>query len=356
MYTKNSFDKYPVFKNIIKKYGLNNLLDPLTKCILRGHIMTYVDELIREKVPFSLIIIDIDNFKQINDNYGHQQGDVILKETCKSIIETVGDAGLVGRYGGDEFIIVDLVHTNYDSMHAFLTSMYNFNPVDTCGKLCQGPFRRDLRVNQLQIFITGTIGSANFPNDATDYDDLFNKADKALYRGKMKGRNCFIIYVHEKHKDIDITKLVKEPLQNIFHHIDMIYETKKSLRTKFVESAKYIEEKMKISGCHLFDENGKLYGVEGVEIPNIADLVDEIGFTAYNLTNDIYDISDELNNYIDKYKLFSLLIGKIIFKNHEYGYLVFNDSKVQRIWQNEDMALLVFYMQILGMEFYLQKK
>ena len=350
MYTKKSFDKYPMFKDIINRYGMVNFLDPLTKTILRGHMMTYVDKLIREKFPFSLIILDIDNFKQINDNYGHQIGDRILQETAKNIIEYVGDSGLVGRYGGDEFIIVDKDHTDYDSMHKFLTDLYMDVNVNV--------LRKDLKIDQMQIFITGTIGTANFPNDATDYDDLFNKADKALYRGKMKGRNCFIIYVHEKHKDIDISKLIKEPIQNIFHSLDLIFEKDSSLVHKLEEGIKYLKEKLKITDVFCFTKKGKLVSNKADKnvVNSFDEIIDDIGFSAYNTIDEVYNDYDDLDKFIDKYNLACLLIGKITFKNELYGYLLFADSSVQRIWQNEDIAILIFVMRLIGTELYLSEK
>ena len=348
MYTKKSFENYPLFKDIIKRYGMGNLLDPLTKTILRGHMMTYVDKLISEKKPFSLIIIDIDNFKQMNDNYGHQVGDLILQETANNIIDAVGDNGLVGRYGGDEFIIVDKVHTDYDSMHAFLVDLYM--------KEENRVFRTDLKIDQLQIFITGTIGAANFPNDATDYDDLFNKADKALYRGKMKGRNCFIIYVHEKHKDIDITKLIKDPIQNMFHALDDIFETSKDFKDKLKLGIKYLRERLKISDVFFFNKDGKMLNEPSIKVTNFDEIIDDVGFSAFNRTEEVLDYSKDLDKFIHHFRIASMLIGRITFKNEKYGYLIFADSLVQRIWQNEDMAVLIFAMKLIGAEMFLMKR
>ena len=348
MYTKNSFEDYPIFKGIIKRYGMVNLLDPLTKTILRGHMMTYVDKLISEKLPFSLIILDIDNFKQMNDNYGHQTGDLILQETAKNIIDYVGDCGLVGRYGGDEFIIIDKVHTDYDSMHKFLSDLYMDIP--------RNVLRKDLKIEQMSIFITGTIGTATFPNDATDYDDLFNKADKALYRGKMKGRNCFIIYVHEKHKDIDITKLVKEPIQNMFHSLDLFFESNNDFKDKLKAGIKYLREKLKITDIFYFNKDGVFLNEPNIVVDKLDDIIDDVGFSAYNRVDEILDSSKKLDYFIEHFGIASMLIGKITFKGINYGYLLFVDCLVQRIWQNEDMAVLIFVMRLIGTEMFFSKK
>ena len=352
MYTKDSFENYPIFKNIIKKYGKVNLLDPLTKTILRGHMMTYVDDLIREKKPFSLIIIDIDNFKQINDNYGHQVGDEILKITADNIIEAVGDCGLVGRYGGDEFIIVDIVHNDYDSMHLFLETIYMGA---TRNLPCGTVFRKDLAVGSVKIFVSGTIGAANFPNDADNYDDLFNKADKALYRGKMKGRNCFIIYVHEKHKDIDISKLIKEPIQNTLFNLSALFDKDCPINEKIISVIDYIKKLLKITAVYLFDENGSCFFGDDYNVGDLSSFIDENDMAAYNNINEIYGNDKKFDKFIDDYNLFSVLIGRIMFKGKCYGYIIFSDSAVQRIWQNEDMALMYFTIKLIGSEIVFNK-
>jgi len=346
MYSKNSFENYPVFINIIKKYGMSNLLDPLTKTILRGHMMTYVDSLIKEKVPFALTIIDIDNFKQINDNYGHHVGDLVLQETAMNLIDAYEDYGIVGRFGGDEFIIVDLVHTTYDSIHSFLQTLYMS---EKCGIV----FRRDLKLENLSIYLTGTIGTANFPNDATDYDELFNKADKALYRGKMKGRNCFIIYVDEKHKDIDITKLVKHPIQDIFYELATIFEKKDTVDKKLTKIKKYFKE-LRMNDIYLFDKDGVQIDKPNIKVEKLDSLIDdENNYSAYNSLGEIVTNSKSVLKFINDHDIASILIGNIIFKGEKYGYLIFSDSIVQRIWQNEDIAMLIYVARLFGMEFYL---
>lgn len=167
MYTKKSFDKYPMFKDIINRYGMVNFLDPLTKTILRGHMMTYVDKLIREKFPFSLIILDIDNFKQINDNYGHQIGDRILQETAKNIIEYVGDSGLVGRYGGDEFIIF----------------AKNINEEDIVKAISKLDESLKSSKDDLGYYVYATIGYSKIDSDQ-DIETAIEAADNMLYEKK----------------------------------------------------------------------------------------------------------------------------------------------------------------------------
>ena len=347
MYTKNSLDKYPTFKNIIKKYGMINLLDPLTKTILRGHMMTFVDELIKAKQQFYLMIIDVDNFKQVNDNYGHQVGDEILKDIGSSLVEIVGDYGLVGRYGGDEFIIVDLYHQTYDSIHEFLERFY----------MCEeSVFRRSVHASNVSVFVTGTIGTANFPNDAIDYDDLFYKADKALYRGKTKGRNCFIIYVESKHKDIDINLLIKEPIQDTLYELLSIFDLDMNLNDKLEKAFSYVSKKTKISDIFVFDKNNALINDNSIVVPEISEFIDsDIDYAVYNTIDEVNG-GRAFDSFLKIHPIACLLITRIKFKGKVYGHLAFGDTIVQRIWQNEDIALLLFLMRLIAVELYLLDK
>ena len=81
-------------------------VDELTKVFKRDVIVSYVEKLISENIPFDISILDVDNFKYVNDGYGHLVGDKALIEIAKRIEELLGDQGVVGRYGGDEFIMV----------------------------------------------------------------------------------------------------------------------------------------------------------------------------------------------------------------------------------------------------------
>ncbi len=340
MYTVNSFDQYPELKNIIKKHGIKNFLDPLTKTIMRGHIMNFIESLIKEKRQFSLIIMDIDNFKYINDNYGHHIGDLVLTETAKNIIDAVGDTGIVGRFGGDEFIIVDFVHNDYDSMHSYLVDFYEIP--------CVSPFRRYVKVEDVNLFITGTIGTANFPNNSTDFDDLFSKADKALYRGKMKGRNCFIIYVHEKHKDIDISKLMKEPIQNSIYNLFQMFDERNDISYLKNESFNYIKKILKISDILFINRDRVLDFNDSIVVSDIEDFLDDMNVGVYNSVTEICEKSEDMERFISNTGLVSVLISKVMFKGECYGYVVFGDKSVLRIWQNDDVALAVAESRLLG--------
>jgi diguanylate cyclase (GGDEF)-like protein len=133
-----------------------------------------------ENSPISILMMDVDNFKHINDSYGHQIGDQALIWVADLIKEVAGEDGLPIRYAGDEFIL--LLQSN---KQASLLSGE---------KLCRGvhekSFHPSTLTNPLQI--TLSIGVASAPEDAKNGKGLIQKADTALYSAKRKGRDCYV--------------------------------------------------------------------------------------------------------------------------------------------------------------------
>jgi len=141
-----------------------------------------------------LFMLDIDDFKKINDTYGHMFGDEVLTKISEIIISVLESRGTVGRFGGDEFLIV-IENVYEESTLRLILKTINKHIQWECG-------------NAFDDFkVTTSMGIAKFPEDGMDYEELFNKADKSLYIAKAKGKNRYIIYNQEKHKEIEKNKL-----------------------------------------------------------------------------------------------------------------------------------------------------
>jgi two-component system cell cycle response regulator len=131
----------------------------------------------RSNQCFSLIFLDIDFFKEVNDNYGHQNGDIVLTAIAKTIQSGVRNYATVARYGGEEFAIV-LPGIPLAGALVVAERMR-----ETIQALSFAPPMGDLR-------ITGSFGVATYPSEhVNDIDSLLRQADDALYRAKQKGRN-----------------------------------------------------------------------------------------------------------------------------------------------------------------------
>ena len=148
-------------------YTRDHLISSLLKRIIEANL---------RKEQFSILLIDIDHFKKINDKYGHLWGDEFLKYISSTLRLTLQDKGFIFRYGGDEFVVL---FSSPDPKEAFLLAK-QFNLV-----MRSRPFL----FNGHLFRITLSCGLATYPDDAKGADDLLKLADKALYFSKRFGRN-----------------------------------------------------------------------------------------------------------------------------------------------------------------------
>lgn len=162
----------------------------LTKAEISNLAINTVD--VKKMGNVTIAIIDIDYFKKVNDVYGHMMGDEVLKRTASIIQNEVREDGLVGRFGGDEFLVIFYNAYDMETMRERLRSIKN-GVASSFVKTQSGE----------DISITLSIGCAAYPKDADNYEDLFFLADFALYRAKEKGRNRYIIYNRDKHGTLE---------------------------------------------------------------------------------------------------------------------------------------------------------
>jgi diguanylate cyclase (GGDEF)-like protein len=130
---------------------------------------------------FSLLMLDIDHFKNCNDRYGHLVGDAVLKEVAKGIKDSVRLIDLVGRYGGEEFLIV-LIETDKKQGEIVAERIRKFIE------------DKSIKVYDEELKVTVSIGISTFPFDSKEVKSLINKADKALYSAKESGRNKIVAF------------------------------------------------------------------------------------------------------------------------------------------------------------------
>lgn len=159
--------------------------DALTGVYNRATYITKMSELLKRKnSKLGLLLVDLDNFKLVNDQLGHAVGDMVLKDTAKMLQNSIKEGGFVSRFGGDEFAIVV-----YDVLHTPLQDIAE-NIVH------QVRHYRDTHVNKeawhcLSVSAGGAIVKSS--NDAEV--NLFERADKALYKAKNNGKDQFSLYV-----------------------------------------------------------------------------------------------------------------------------------------------------------------
>ena len=136
-----------------------------------------VDRSRRLGQPLSLLMIDLDNFKVVNDSYGHQVGDLVLHSLAELLRGELRVVDILARYGGEEFTVI-LPGTTEESV------------VHVAEKLRRAVAAQVFRVNDLDIPVTVSIGGATYPDHASSARELVECADQAMYLAKDGGRNC----------------------------------------------------------------------------------------------------------------------------------------------------------------------
>lgn len=341
MYTKEQLIKYPYFEEVFKSGDASNVVDSLTGLVSRRYMLEFIQNLVENKVPFTLAILDLDNFKFINDTYGHKTGDGVLAGLSSDLERYLEDYGIAGRYGGDEFLIVNFRDHSYDEIKDFYIGLYSDYNV----------LRKNICLEDCEPFVTGTIGSAVFPEDAQDYVSLFGLVDKALYRGKTKGRNCYIIYVEEKHKDISIQELAGRGIYTIFHDLSCKFDSQSKLSDKLKAMLDILDDDMRISDLYYVGNDNHFRNVSvGASLGIVNDLDKLLEEDIYT-TNEIKDIEAKSRSMYElcrKREFETVLIIRIGIQDETFGYLVCAEQRNLRIWQDDEYAIMFFVARMLA--------
>lgn len=156
--------------------------DALTGLFNRGAIETRVGRYMQTlSTPAALMVIDVDNFKGVNDTFGHIYGDAVLSDMAYNLQALCASDDLAGRMGGDEFIY-------------FMTGLGAREEAETRAAEIGRVFLRSFEINGLQYETSGSIGLAFYPQDGTQFWELFEKADLAAYHSKRNGKNRYTVY------------------------------------------------------------------------------------------------------------------------------------------------------------------
>lgn len=341
MYSAEYLSTYPYFRQTLESVPLFAVHDSLTGLISRKYMLEFIRDLIERKVSFTLGIIDLDNFKDINDHYGHATGDGVLSQLGQALRDCVGRDGLAGRFGGDELLMVYFKSNDYDHIHELYTNLVSR------GQL----LRRNYTVNGHTLFITGTVGSASYPEDAKDYDSLFAKMDKTLYRGKSKGRNCFIIYVEGKHGHLEIPKLAKRSLYDTLREMaeafDQGGDTEEKLRWGFAP----IRENLRMNTLMYLDGEGRLRDVisgQDLGVTGHVDSLMENGLYAPDNLAECYDANSGLAMTLVKAGYESALFFRLEDAGKGSRCLILcPEPHTMHIWQDEERCAAFFLARLL---------
>ena len=172
--------------------------DPLTGAFNRRYFSEALDQesarSTRENTPFSILILDVDHFKQFNDTYGHKCGDIVLQSLAKFLNENTRQGDIVCRYGGEEFVILMTDVASEDAYHRAerFRKQFEETAVEFEGK---------------KLKCTFSAGIASYPAHAGSGEELLSHADQALYQSKSNGRNR--VSVHSQHHHEKTNKFLR---------------------------------------------------------------------------------------------------------------------------------------------------
>ncbi len=159
--------------------------DPLTQLPNRRLFLDRLGQEIiksrRADVPLALLLIDLDEFKEVNDTLGHDVGDILLQETARRIRSCIRDADTVARLGGDEFTVI-------------LTELSDRTHIEDIAQKIIGKLAEPFHLGDEVAYVSASIGITLYPSDAGDIDTLMKHADQAMYAAKKHGRNRFFYF------------------------------------------------------------------------------------------------------------------------------------------------------------------
>jgi diguanylate cyclase (GGDEF)-like protein len=158
--------------------------DALTGIWNRRYLMMIAEQEInrsqRYKVNFSILLLDIDHFKKINDTYGHNIGDEVIIFMTKVVIESLRTSDSFGRFGGEEFVVF-LPETDIDEAQI------------VAERIRENLYNKSITVEDKQVSITVSVGVSSYSLGDKNIDVILQRADQALYQAKNQGRNRVIV-------------------------------------------------------------------------------------------------------------------------------------------------------------------
>lgn len=200
-------------KNLEKKLAKLAHYDSLTglynRSIFNELLKKNIEQCHRLKQKFSLVTLDLDNFKFINDNYGHPAGDQLLAKIARRLKHVTRQADIVARLGGDEFsLILKDAHNDHDFVRT----------VEKIIAIFQQPFQ----INSKPITVTTSLGIAIYPDDTNVASELVDHSDRAMYQAKNQGRNTYSFYNHTLHEEAKKKHLLEVKLKAALNNDELL--------------------------------------------------------------------------------------------------------------------------------------
>jgi len=350
--------------------------DALTKLLNKASTQQLVSEHLNAQESgqlSALLILDLDNFKTINDSRGHLYGDAVLSQLGSRLRSLFRANDIIGRIGGDEFLV-------------FLKNLPDAEVVkDRCSLLLNSLGEL---LNRLapDLNVSCSIGAAIAPTHASNYADLFHRADEALYQAKKRGKSRYRIYNRRDKYDalLENTTYVNSRIDSdeqpniadnsfirfVFH---ALYESD-DIESTVDEILSQIGRQFNVSRAYIFENNEDNttcsntfeWCDEGItpqkdilqnisyitDIPGWPDVYDEHGLL---YCSDVSELAPTARAILEPQGIKSMLHCAIMDNGVFRGYIGFDDCAAHRLWTQEQISLLRFLSEVLAL-FLLKKR
>ena len=316
----------------------------------------------------ALMMIDLDNFKSVNDTYGHLYGDSLLAQVGKYLRQLFRSNDVLGRVGGDEFVVfmdnkpnTRLVHDRCELLRESLGGLFEAH--------CAG------------LEVSCSIGVALVPDHAEDYAGLFRRADEALYRTKRMGKNNYSIYSPSSTGDgLELGAAAVHTLTRIDSDVQpgladasfVRYVFRRLYESRDVEESlngllANIGEQLNVSRVYIFENNDDNtccsntfeWCAEGItpekeNLQNVSYIDDIAGWDKiYDekglfYCTDISSLQPHFRAILEPQGIKSMLQCSIVDKGVFRGYVGFDECSINRLWTQSQIDLLQFLAEVIG--------
>lgn len=251
-------------RKIQEKLSEEMRLDPLTRLLNKVATGEEVKKYISEKPEGTqvLFLIDIDNFKRVNDTFGHTVGDTVISDIAQLIREHFRETDIVGRVGGDEFLV-------------FMKDTTLEGAVQKARELCSGSGKQ-LIGDDAVVNVTLSVGVAVYGVDGEDYSSLFQMADRAMYHIKRNGKNSYSLAQDEENHIYDNARGEKQ--------VDAVFEKRQEIDKDFMNVAfSLLSHAKDMNGSLnvLLEQIGKKYHLDMLSVFEYEDNSENMELTNY---------------------------------------------------------------------------
>ncbi len=195
--------------------------DSLTNLFNRRSFLKLLTAVLDEKQKGAILMLDLDNFKEINDTYGHTLGDCILISVGKRLsdVHENHENIIPARYGGDEFLI-------------YLKDVENKKDIQVCLDIIKEALKPYYEVDDMSLVVNYSVGITIFPEDGQDEIKLISNADTAMYKAKKSTKNKFCYYEMHMHEKLKEKQSIKTKLQDalVFNEFELVYQPQIDIR------------------------------------------------------------------------------------------------------------------------------